>query len=412
MAEAYQAEDDAVLYVLGELTTARRREFEAQMAQSAELRQLVQELQEGALALSLTVPRRRPAPEIWTRIEKQLARGRSSEAGFAFAWRCWWRSGWAVATVCLLGWLIYALATGGSFRPATPKSPVLATENPAHSGPLANNPAPLTPDATPHSSAAVSNAALQLLQSRTAELLALRRQVTDLTNQMQELAALLMHQQGLLTEPDRIKFFQLTQTTNGSGTPESITSTNLQRALFLAMARELGWLPPGATNGADGGHPLTGSNANLVPVTQAGVDFVDLHPGSNTVIGPVNPGSAQAQVQTQPTGTGEDSVSLANLYTNAIPGGISSSNLFVAVDSSVVPMGTSVAFWMVTAGGSYLPMGTAVLGSNPMVVTVPTSAWGSIGGGYFTVTATGGGGTTTTLGWVALPQMLAPVSSP
>ena len=67
-------EDDSARYVLGELTSAQRREFEARMAQSVDLRALVRELEEGMVALSMASPPRRAPQEVWTRIEKAMDR--------------------------------------------------------------------------------------------------------------------------------------------------------------------------------------------------------------------------------------------------------------------------------------------------------------------------------------------------
>src|SRR6185437_2138775 len=99
-------EDDATLYVLGELTAAERREFEARLTKSAELRQVVRELEEGVVALSTGLPRRRPPSEVWSGIEKALGRQRKSEA---VGWGVFWRNGWAAAALCAAGWLFYVI---------------------------------------------------------------------------------------------------------------------------------------------------------------------------------------------------------------------------------------------------------------------------------------------------------------
>src|SRR6185312_4002312 len=100
-------EDEATLYVLGELTAAERLEFEARMAKSVELGQMVRELEEGAVVLSTGLRRRRPPSEIWSGIEKAV--GRQRKPGAAAAWKVWWRNGWAAAALCLAGWLLYAI---------------------------------------------------------------------------------------------------------------------------------------------------------------------------------------------------------------------------------------------------------------------------------------------------------------
>src|SRR5213078_3689312 len=100
MPEFHLSEDDAGRYLLGELTGAERREFEARLAQSAELRALVDELQEGAVALSMTPPRRRPPPEVWRRIEKRVTDQTRWKLAVPSIWVGWWRDGWAAAAAC------------------------------------------------------------------------------------------------------------------------------------------------------------------------------------------------------------------------------------------------------------------------------------------------------------------------
>src|SRR5215212_10775878 len=90
-------DDEAALYVLGGLSGEDRREFEARLAQSEELRALVRELEEGAVALALAAPRK-PAPQqIWTQIEKAVAQETKSTVKFPAFWFGWLRHGWAAA---------------------------------------------------------------------------------------------------------------------------------------------------------------------------------------------------------------------------------------------------------------------------------------------------------------------------
>ncbi|HYV30864.1 MAG TPA: sigma factor, partial [Candidatus Binatia bacterium] len=79
------------------------------LAQSAELRALVGELEEGAMALSMTPPRRRPPQEVWRRIEKSVTGQTRWKLAVPSIWVGWWRHGWAAAAACLAGWLLYAL---------------------------------------------------------------------------------------------------------------------------------------------------------------------------------------------------------------------------------------------------------------------------------------------------------------
>src|ERR1041385_7858078 len=114
MTDRHPSEDAAVLYLLDRLSAAERREFEARLAESAELRDLLRELEDGAVALTMAVPPCRPPPQVWQRIESAVARERLPESGSRSHWFRWWRYGWAAAALCLIAWLVHVLWLGGS----------------------------------------------------------------------------------------------------------------------------------------------------------------------------------------------------------------------------------------------------------------------------------------------------------
>jgi hypothetical protein len=67
----------------------------------------IRELEEGTIALALASPPRRLPAQLWQQIEgtvAQTARWRQWEEICAG----WWRSGWAAAAACLVGWGLYA----------------------------------------------------------------------------------------------------------------------------------------------------------------------------------------------------------------------------------------------------------------------------------------------------------------
>jgi hypothetical protein len=153
-------------------------------------------------------------------------------------------------------------------------------------------------------------------------------------------------------------------------------SPDLQRALFLAMARELGWLPsPGNLQ------------SGTVQTNLGGVDFVDLRPGTNAMSVPFN---FQSQIETEPASTPESPL-LASVSSNAIPGFASDTNVFLAFDPQVVPTGSDLTFWAGSASVGFHSLGSAVMGNNPMVVTFSTANT-TLSGGNFTVTAGDGSG--------------------
>src|SRR5881628_2649042 len=275
MPDLYSPEDEAALYVLGELTAAERRAFEARLAQSAELRTLVRELEEGAVALSMASPRRRPPQEVWTRIEKAVASEARRKVMIPAFWVGWWRHGWAAAAACLVGWLLYVLWAHRPGPSGASSMPVASGVNSQAGVTLADSHQDKTGNITQQDNAE-DNAALQVLQARTQEIGALRWQIAELTNRMTHLSQALTQQQALLSESSRLKFFQLGPPYAGSNGATTLqVSPDLQRALLLAMARELGWTPSAAPSDVGG--------TESTRTAHAGADFVDLRPGSNSV---------------------------------------------------------------------------------------------------------------------------------
>lgn len=360
MSDLHPSEDQAALYVLGGLTAPERREFEAELVNSPELRALVRELEESAVLLARSSPRLRPSPQVWQAIERTVAAEANQKTPIPAFWTGWWQHGWAAAAACLLGWLLYAFwinhaGTANISRPA-PVSENLSQTEATESGNFPGH----SPEVLSASNKATASPANAL------ELARLRRQVTELQNRVTHLSQSVIQQQAQLGETNRLKFFQLTPaSSNNNGTaPPAALSPALQRALFLAMARELGWLPA-----ADASLPA--GNAISLPA-QAGsgnVDFLDLRTPTNFVANapqppPNNQTSTQATTENSPA---------PNAAPIAIPAFTSGNNVVVAIDQSVVPSGTQLNF----LNQNQQSLGTTTLGDNPLVVTIPTSANGS-----------------------------------
>jgi anti-sigma-K factor RskA len=79
MADLHPFEDQAVLYLLDRLPADERREFEARLAESAELRALLRELEDGTVAMAMTAPSHRPPKQIWQRIKKSSLKNESQK---------------------------------------------------------------------------------------------------------------------------------------------------------------------------------------------------------------------------------------------------------------------------------------------------------------------------------------------
>jgi len=397
MPDFSSSEEEAARYVLNEMNADERREFEVRLAQSADLRTLVSELEEGSVALTMASPQRRPPSHVWTRIEKAVTRSSRTELQIPTLWKRFWWSGWAAATACIIGWLLYAVWVN---RPSSSNSLSEQTVSGINSQPgtsIADVPREKTGNIASQDRAS-SNPVLEMLQARAQEVGALRWQIAELTNQMTQFSQVLTNQQALLSESSRLKFFQLTPAFAGSNAAVSTqVSPELQRALLVAMARQLGWntsAPPAAATGAPTESPR---------VNQAGVDFVDLRPASNNAPDSVN----IPQVEPQPDKTLE-TASLVSSPSNAIPGFIAGTNAVLAFDSSVVAPGSSVTFLnSLSSTGASHALGTAVLGINPLVVTIPL-VHSSYNGGNITVIGSSAFGGSNVLGQFSIQTPLSP----
>lgn len=388
MPDLHLLEDEATLYVLGRLTEAERGEFEARLAESAELRVLVRKLEEGAVATAMASPRQRVPKQVWEGIEKAVTEETKPRVLDFSLWFGWLRNGWAVAAACLVGWLLYALWPDRTGSPDVAPAPLASEVNAQPSG-VPTDSARTETDRGMRPTRNSANAERRSLQTNllamTRENGALRLQNAELARQVAHLSQVQTQQQALLAESSRLKFFQLRSPSDGgTGVTHAIPSPELQRALFLAMARELGWLQsPGSLQ------------SGSTQTNQGGVDFVDLRPGTNAMSAPIN---LQSQVETEPTSTPETPL-LSSASSNAIPGFVSGTNTVLAFDSSVAPTGSELAFWSGNSIVGFHSLGSAVMGNNPLVVTIPSTATSS--GTTLTVTAGNGSGSFTVIGQFA-----------
>jgi anti-sigma-K factor RskA len=380
MPDFLSSEDEATLYVLGELAAAERREFEARMAKSAELRQMVRELEEGAVVLSTGLPPRRPPSEVWIGIEKAV--GRERKLGAAAWWRVFWRSGWAAAAVCLVGWLLYAILLNrhNVGRPVTTQASAPLETVVANTSPAADHPVTLLPRST--------NAERQLLQIRAEEINELRLKMAAMTQQSNELSQLLAQQQARLGETNRIKFYQFTSTpgSNGDGTAPQLSPV-MQRAVLISIGRELGWLPMAPKSASKNGAAIT---------TIDGIDFVDMRPPTgNTDNQPANPAvnsPANQQTAQQPQQRQRPETQSADVTEPSLPAYVSGDKLVVGLDPSVAPPNSSVTLSVSDSSGGTISWNLSV-GDNPTMVTVPVSTTAVSGGGLMvTINSVGSAG--------------------
>jgi hypothetical protein len=359
MPDFHSPEDEATLYVLGELTAAERREFEARMAKSTELRQRVRELEEGAVALSTGLPQRRPPPEVWSGIEKALGRQRKPEE-FG-GWGIFWRNGWAAAALCLLGWLFYAILLNGRNTVKT----AATVPAPAHETIAAN-----VPPAAEHAVSSLpppTNTERQLLQVRAQEISNLQFRIATLAQATNELSQLLTVEQARLNETNRIKFYQFASaSTSGGDAAAPQLSPAMQRAVLVSIGRELGLLPMATQSRVKNGHIVNTVN---------GIDFVDLRPSTGNQDNPP-PNQSNGQPNQQPIQPANQAINqlqetqVADVTSPSIPAFVSGDKLIVGLDSTIAPPNSSVILTVTDA--SYQTAAYAFsMGDNPAMITLP-----------------------------------------
>jgi len=330
---------------------------------------LVRELEEGAVALSTASPPRRPPPQVWANID-QVLRQENRRGMMLSTFRIgWWRSGWAAAVASVVGWVIYAVFV--SVHHVAPTAASRETTA-AAAGPEVENIAPKPP--VP----AASNANVQLLRIRTEEINDLRLKIAQLENETGQLSQLVVQQRTLLAESNRIKFYQLTPAAAaGNEAAAAQFSPALQRAVFMSIGRELGWLtvePKPRPGIAPAGHTTVKS--------VDGVDFVDLRPTKNEGANqspsqPTPPAATSAQQTPVQSETPPSEMAAA-----AIPAFVSGDKLVVALDPATVLANSTVTFSIPGLTGGTTD-GSFVMGNNPVVVTMPCSAGTAYSGGWF-----------------------------
>jgi hypothetical protein len=281
---------------------------------------------------------------------------------------------------------------------APPRETVIVNSTPSPTHDIVAKPLP-----------AFTNVEAQLLQAKAREIGELRAEIDALEGAMTQLSKTVVQQRTLLGETNRIKFYQLAPASAGAGNPDARLSPGLQRAVFISIGRELGWLPADLTPGAETGNDAT-------PVNFGGVDFVTLrsdhnatanvnptanaNPNPNPIVN-ANPSANANQPPVPPPAEPQPSDTPAP---TTIPAFVSGDNLIVAVDPTVVPANSYLTF-TASSANQVVMGGTVAFGDNPMVVTIPLSA-GSLSTGGFMVTIS----SVTTSGLSNVTQFFAPTT--
>jgi hypothetical protein len=314
MADLHQFEDEAARYVLGEMDAAERCAFEAQLKRSAELRALVRELEAGGVVAALACPPHQPPPELWQRIERAMTQESRDVVVIAPEPRIHWLPyAWAAAACLVAGLLLGAWLMHNLSGRAPAQAKVRY--------PSAGSGKEGTRVATTHGTLLLHEAAPGPQRNAT-------NQTSDRP-----------------TEPvidsasHPIQFFSGASASN-SALNSPPPPPDLQRALFVAMSRDLGW------------------SSGREPDADDGVDLVDLRPLEAAPV-PAPPPMVAA--------------------TGSLVGFVSGDTLYVAFGSNTVPRAQELQFWAATPDDGEQLLGTATLGENPLVVVAPMSIGGPNG---------------------------------
>jgi hypothetical protein len=383
MAEFDPVEEKAVLYVLGEMSAEESRDFEALMEESPELTERVRELEEGVVMVARACPPKRPPNEIWKNIERAIGK----ENTIVFGWEWFRNKGWAAAAACVVGWFVYALAVNRG-----PTSRTQALDNAANGS--GRNGVEVANDGGKKTDAARVNVsrsgrdrddeARREREMAAFESERLRKQVVELQAQMALISQSLTQQQELLNDPARLKFMALAPVSNGAPISATGISPQLQRALVLGMARELGWL--GNSNMVQAPRQET-STSQRGATNVGGVDFVDFRPSAatngTTSVPSVQSSTAAAPVElaarsdSPGTATTEPAASTAP---GLLPAFVAADHVSVALDDSIAPEGSRVTVMAAAAGEVHQMIGEFTMSGNPTVVSFQTFNAATVGG--------------------------------
>jgi hypothetical protein len=363
MTEIPLPEDEAARYVLGELAPAELRRFEARLEKSEELRALVRELKAGAVAAALAAPQRTLPASLWSQIQTAVMDDVKREAESPTFWRiARVQAGWWAAAACLVGWLSYAFWINHAKAPD--ESSGALSEN---SAPIENLTGQSAPGQPPHAILSGPTATNWIRPqpqlsplAQTAEMAVLRRQVRALETQVTQMSQAItqQQQQAQAHEAAQFTFFQLApRGSNGDALRVAAPSAELQRALFFAMARELGW--PGAKDTASG--------------NGTGQDSRNGDSSADPQIIYLTPGGVESQHHT-PEGNENSTTQNGKSADDMTPGGSgiptvkAGANVLMVVDSSIVPVGSLLTI----LNGNQL-IGSVPVGDGPTVVSFSAS---------------------------------------
>ena len=330
MAEPQTPPDEVNDYLLGRLTPAARRRFEARLAGDAALRQSVRELAEGLVALALAAPPMKAPSAAWANIAAAVGRPAQKNSPLAF-WKFNWLTGGLAFAGCLaFAFLIHALW----FQPGRPETKSVTANSGGNTSVM---PATETALVSVESATNKFNTAAHTGKNSptnslggAAELFA----VSESVPKVESSAALRLTSLGGAVAHGRARL-----------------SPKMQRAVLLAVARQIGWQAETS--------PVVDAGANSNGGAQ--VDFVDLTDAS------ASPSLALAGLTDLPPNFSALKIDPAN----EVPIVAWGSDLLVTLDPATLPPDAGpVSVWALDGDGNQGLIGTVNLGSNPTVITI------------------------------------------
>ena len=367
MSESSPNQEEALRYVLGELREGERRRFESRLKDSSELRATVREMQEGTLALALSMPQRVPPVEVLKAVQSAVARERTRKRSFQLFRRRLLAISLPLAA-CLIGGVILSVFwINGHHQPTEPGSQ-------ASLAPMANSNFPnfvvASTSTNTRSSESARTEAVTLPprtepSPTTKDVAFLHRQVVELNTKVAQLSRELDSQSALASVSSQLKLLQLINP--GAGADENAgvptPSVEEQRLLLLALERQLGWVQPTQTLSPN----PRAKTSSLAPGegTESSVDFVDLNPNDPDIAQDSNPqtSAAPATAATDP---------LSSTTNSSIPGFVFGTNLVFVLNPSHLPPTTGplrIHYSNDNDGTSTsIPID---IGRNPIIVSTP-----------------------------------------
>jgi anti-sigma-K factor RskA len=379
MPDSLSTADEATLFVLGLLPEEQRRDFELRLANSRELRASVRALEDGVLALTMAMPRRNPPPQAWQNIQTAIKEEKAPRTLSLLFRSPGMRHGLAAAACAILGWCLHLWWTQeGASSSARPEVAVRepSVRQAVSSAPL---PAPVTVHVSPrpetfgHTSLTADASSFEERKA-AAHTAALQRRIAELETQVSHLTRTATQHQSQGPDLSRLSFFNLSPQAATSGRKSS-PSPELQRALLVALARELGWLSPRTQ--MEGQEQKHDDHAPVTPQShEAGVDFVDLTPAGSATPRRPEPLASDVPPSTNPAGS--------DVSTSLIPAFAGASNLTFALDAATAG-GDTITVWSAEGSGQPVSLGNVALKAGSTVVTVPFHS--SARGTHVTITA-------------------------